>query len=110
MFLCFVFSDFSILYIHSFVYTVYDDLTGRRPSPGHSGESAAHIHTDHTATETASGTPQGLMLVHKHMLGNLCAELKFLNACFCSYSCCFFFNLFLSGYSRTDPTCSNDLR
>lgn len=51
----FLFTEFSILYIHSFVYTVYDDITGQRTCPGHSGESAAHEHARHTATETASG-------------------------------------------------------
>lgn len=48
-------SDFSILYIHCFVYTVYDDVSGQQSSPGDSGQSAAHHHTNNTATETDTG-------------------------------------------------------
>ena len=49
------FADFSILYIHSFVYTVYDELAGRRQGPGPSGEDAAHRHTLLPTTETDTG-------------------------------------------------------
>lgn len=119
---------FSILYIHSFVYTVYDDLAGRRP--GHSGESAAHVHTDHTATETASGTHQALVLIHKHehthiytlwnsslfsVLQERPAFIMFIrlgliiNKLFFFFMLCFFY-FPISGYSRTDPTCPDDLR
>lgn len=47
--------DFSILYIHCFVYTVYDDFSGQQSNPGHSGQNAAHHHTNNTATETDTG-------------------------------------------------------
>lgn len=49
-------TDFSILYIHCFVYTVYDDFSGQQSSPGNSGQNAAHHHnTNNTATETDTG-------------------------------------------------------
>lgn len=48
-------ADFSILYIHCFVYTVYDDFSGQQSSPGDSGQNAAHHYTNNTATETDTG-------------------------------------------------------
>lgn len=48
--------DFSILYIHYFVYTVYDDFSGRWCCPGQSGQSPTTNHTHLTATETETDT------------------------------------------------------
>lgn len=48
-------TDFCILYIHCFVYTVYDDFSGQQSSPGTEGQNTAHYHTNNTATETDSG-------------------------------------------------------
>lgn len=45
---------FSILYIHCFVYTVYDDFGGQWTYPGHSGQNANFNHTANTTTETSS--------------------------------------------------------
>lgn len=49
------FADFSILYIQSFVYTVYDELTGQRQGPGPSGKSITCCHSHITTTETDTG-------------------------------------------------------
>lgn len=49
------FLDFSTLYIHYFVYTVYDDFGGCWRHPRNSGQSAATDLTHLTATETDSG-------------------------------------------------------
>lgn len=46
---------FSILYIQSFVYTVYDELAGQRQGPGPSGKSAASCHSNITTTEANPG-------------------------------------------------------
>lgn len=43
-------TDFSILYIHCFVYTVNDDFSGQQSSPGGSGLNAVHDYTNNTAT------------------------------------------------------------
>lgn len=53
----FFLADFSILYIQSFVYTVYDEFTGQRqgPAPGPSWKRAACSHSRFTATETDAG-------------------------------------------------------
>lgn len=51
------FSGFSILYIQSFVYTVYDELAGQRQGPGSSGKSAASCPSDITTTEANTGEP-----------------------------------------------------
>lgn len=52
----FFLADFSILYIHFFVYTVYDDFSGQQSIPGDSGQNAAHHHyTNNTTTETDTG-------------------------------------------------------
>ena len=53
--------DFSILYIHCFVYTVYDDFSGQQSGPGDSGQNAAQHHTNNTATKTDTG---GFLLRH----------------------------------------------
>lgn len=50
-------ADFSILYIQSFVYTVYDELAGQRQGPGPSGKSAACCHSHIATTETDTGEP-----------------------------------------------------
>lgn len=55
--LCFPSADFSILYIQSFVYTVYDELAGRRQGPEPSGKSAASFRSHITTTETNTGEP-----------------------------------------------------
>ena len=47
--------DFSILYIHCFVYTVYDDFSGQQSNPGGTGQDDAHYNTNNTATETDTG-------------------------------------------------------
>lgn len=44
-------TDFSNLYIHCFVYTVYDDIGGQQSIPGDSG----HCLTDNTVTKTDTG-------------------------------------------------------
>lgn len=59
--------DFSILYIHCFVYTVYDDFSGQQSSPRDSGQNAAHYHTNNTATETDTG---GFSVQHRTVLIN----------------------------------------
>lgn len=51
----FSFADFSILYIQSFVYTVYDELTGQRQGPGPSGKSITCCHSHITTTKTDTG-------------------------------------------------------
>lgn len=48
---------FSILYIQSFVYTVYDELAGQRKGPGSSGKSAASCHSHIPTTEANTGEP-----------------------------------------------------
>lgn len=53
----FFFADFSILYIQSFVYTVYDELAGQRKGPGPSGKSTACCHSHIATTETDTGEP-----------------------------------------------------
>lgn len=45
---------FCILYIHCFVYTVYDDFSGQWAYPGHSGQNANFSDTANTTTETNS--------------------------------------------------------
>lgn len=52
---------FSILYIHCFVYTVYDDISGQQSVSGDSGQNIAHHHTDYTATKTDTG---GFLTLH----------------------------------------------
>lgn len=49
------FADFSILYIQSFVYTVYDELAGQRQGPGPSGKSDTCRHSHIATTETDTG-------------------------------------------------------
>lgn len=48
-------SDFSILYIHCFVYTVYDDFSGQQSDARVPGQDPARLHTNITATETDTG-------------------------------------------------------
>lgn len=49
------FADFSILYIQSFVYTVYDELAGQRQGPGPSGKGVSSCYSHISTTETDTG-------------------------------------------------------
>lgn len=55
MIFTFMFAGFSILYIQSFVYTVYDELAGGRQGPGSSGKNAASCHSHAATTEANTG-------------------------------------------------------
>lgn len=52
---CFCFRFFLILYIHSFLYTVYNELAVWAQDPGPSGKGAAHCCSFISTTETNTG-------------------------------------------------------
>lgn len=109
-------SDFSTLYIHYFVYTVYDDFGGCWCLPGKPGPSAATVLTHLTATETDSGRHHVHLQDRKGRLstettmksrGNKLAS----NAMQWSkrfVSPFLLFVYFYLGHSRTDSSGSND--